>query len=53
MIDEEGGVAAIISWSVGTGGKACGDLTQGALLGAQREWIDASLARWSRSAVWR
>jgi hypothetical protein len=53
MIDADGAVAAIISWSVGTGGRSCGDLTQGALLGAQREWIDASLARWSRSAGWR
>jgi hypothetical protein len=53
MIDSEGGAAAIMTWSVGTGGKSCGDLTQGVLLGAQREWIDVSLARWSRSANWR
>jgi hypothetical protein len=45
-------VFAITSWSTGPNGRICGDLTQGILLGPQREWIDRTLAGWGRSARW-
>ena len=38
-----GTVAAITSWSTGAGRRTCGALTQGILLGPQREWIDRVL----------
>ena len=45
-------VAAITSWSSPAKGKSCGGLTQGVLVGPQREWIDRILRGWNRSAVW-
>ena len=47
-----GTVTAITSWSGGATGRNCGSLTQGILLGPQREWIDRVLAGWGRSARW-
>lgn len=47
-----GEIFAIASWSAGAGQGACGDLTQGVLLGPQRAWIDRTLAAWGRSARW-
>ncbi|MBZ6076406.1 S1 family peptidase [Microvirga puerhi] len=48
----DGMVVAITSWSSATKGKGCGDITQGALVGPQRSWIDRTLAKWNRTARW-
>jgi trypsin len=45
-------VAAITSWSAPGRGKSCGGLTQGILVGPQREWIDKVLKGWNRAALW-
>jgi hypothetical protein len=45
-------VVAIATWAKGAGRRECGDITQGALLGPQREWIDRTLAGWGRGAAW-
>ena len=45
-------VFAETTWSTGLKGRRCGDISQGVLLGPQRAWIDATLARWGRSARW-
>ncbi len=47
-----GPVVAVTSWSTGARGRACGGLTQGILLGPQRDWIDRVLAGWGRRAAW-
>jgi hypothetical protein len=42
-------VAAIVAWTSGAeSGKRCGGLTQGPLIAPQRDWIEATLARWGR-----
>jgi hypothetical protein len=42
-------VAAIVAWTSGAErGKRCGALTQGPLIAPQRDWIEATLARWGR-----
>lgn len=48
-----GGVFAVTSWTRGANGAACGDVSQGVLLGPQRDFVDATLARWGRAAEWR
>jgi len=45
-------VAAITSWSSPVKGRSCGGLTQGILVGPQREWIDRILKGWNRAASW-
>lgn len=45
-----GAVVAVSAWS---GGGACGSVTQGVLLGPQRAFIDATLARWGLAAQWQ
>src|SRR5215213_5373936 len=45
-------VAAITSWSAPARGRSCGGLTQGILVGPQREWIDRILKGWNRAALW-
>ncbi|MBM6581377.1 S1 family peptidase [Microvirga sp. BT689] len=45
-------VTAITSWSAPARGKSCGGLTQGILVGPQREWIDRILKSWNRAALW-
>ena len=41
-------VAAVVAWTSGAErGKRCGGLTQGPLIGPQRDWIAATLARWA------
>ena len=41
-------VAAIVAWTSGAErGKRCGGLTQGPLIAPQRDWIEATLARWA------
>jgi hypothetical protein len=45
-------VAAITSWSSPSGGRSCGGVTQGILVGPQREWIDRTLKAWNRAALW-
>lgn len=52
-LSQAGRVVAVVTWSTGAGGRQCGELTQGALVGPQRPWIDAILARWSSEASWR
>lgn len=39
LIVAEGKLVATTTWTTGTGRAECGDLTQGALLGPQRDWI--------------
>jgi hypothetical protein len=46
-------VVAVTGWSAAATGRGCGGLTQGILLGPQRDWIDATLAGWNRAAQWR
>ena len=41
-------VVAVAAWVKG----ACGGLTQGILLGPQRDWIDRTLAGWGAGARW-
>jgi hypothetical protein len=42
-------VAALVAWTSGPErGKHCGLLTQGPLLAPQRDWIEATMARWRR-----
>ncbi|MBB4041410.1 hypothetical protein GGR34_003087 [Microvirga flocculans] len=45
-------VVAITSWSSPAKGKSCGGLTQGILVGPQREWIDRILKSWNRAVSW-
>jgi Trypsin len=45
-------VAAITSWAAPAKGRSCGGLTQGILVGPQREWIDRTLKGWNRAALW-
>jgi Trypsin len=45
-------VVAITSWSSAAKGRGCGGLTQGILVGPQRDWLDRTLAGWNRSARW-
>lgn len=49
-IGPEGGssVLAVSAWI----GGACGGVSQGVLLGPQRDWIDRTLAGWGSSAAW-
>jgi hypothetical protein len=47
-----GDVVAVSSWSTGPGKRHCGLLSQGVLVGPQRGWIDATLARWGETARW-
>ena len=41
-----GGLVAIVDWAEGAAGKACGALTQGALVAPQRAWIEKILSGW-------
>lgn len=45
-------IAAITSWSSPGKGRSCGGVTQGILVGPQREWIDRILKGWNRAALW-
>lgn len=45
-------VVAVTSWSSPAGKTGCGGITQGILVGAQREWIDRTLKGWNRAAQW-
>lgn len=46
-------VFAVTSWAKGAKARGCGEISQGVLLGPQREWIDRTLASWSRKARWQ
>lgn len=52
LLDASGTVIAISSWSKGANGSDCGLLTQGILTGPQRKFIDSTLTRWGRKAIW-
>jgi hypothetical protein len=45
-------IAAITSWSSPAKGRSCGGVTQGILVGPQREWIDRTLKDWDRKVNW-
>jgi hypothetical protein len=45
-------IGAITTWAKGAGRTGCGSVTQGILLGPQREWIDRTLRQWGRTARW-
>ena len=45
-------VVAITSWSSPAKGRSCGGVTQGILVGPQRQWIDRILKGWNRTALW-
>jgi hypothetical protein len=45
-------VVAVTTWASGGAGRDCGGFTQGVLVGAQRDWIDRTLAGWGRTATW-
>jgi hypothetical protein len=45
-------IAAITSWSSSSKGRGCGGITQGILVGPQREWIDRTMKGWGRAAPW-
>ena len=47
-ISDGHGVVALAAWVK----DACGSLTQGILLGPQRDWIDRTLAAWGASVRW-
>ncbi len=47
-----GGVAAITSWASPAGRRSCGGLTQGILVGPQRDWIERVAKGWNRSVRW-
>jgi hypothetical protein len=53
ILNAGGDVVAVTSWTTGEGSARCGQLTQGALLGPQRAWIDGALLGWGRQASWR
>ncbi|WP_336487298.1 S1 family peptidase [Methylobacterium nigriterrae] len=44
-----GAVLAVSAW---VGGGACGAVSQGVLVGPQRDWLDRTLAAWGRGASW-
>jgi hypothetical protein len=52
-VSMDGNVFAITTWTTGPGSRACGELTQGVLLGPQRGWIDQVTGRWNRQSIWR
>lgn len=52
-IADEAGIVAVTTWASGPGAKGCGALSQGVLLGPQRDWIDRTLAGWGARAIWR
>lgn len=51
--DGAGLVTGVIGWTTGRAGGRCGNLTQAVILAPQRAWIDATLANWGVSALWR
>lgn len=53
MLLGDGTVFAVTSWSTGAQGRQCGLLSQGVLLGPQRNWLDRTLAGWGEAASWR
>jgi hypothetical protein len=53
VFDGGGHVTGLVSWTTGAGRSRCGVLTQAIILAPQRGWIDATLAKWGRSANWR
>ncbi len=52
ILDSEGGIVAVTSWSTGPTGKQCGLLSQGVLVAPQRGWIDRTLSGWGESVEW-
>jgi hypothetical protein len=45
-------VVAVTAWAGGERGRACGGLTQGILVGPQRDWIDRITSDWRRTVRW-
>ena len=50
MLGED--VAAVTTWAGPAGGRGCGGVTQGVLVGPQRDWIDRTARGWSRTVRW-
>ena len=48
VTDGDGAVVAVTAWI----GGGCGGLTQGVLLGPQRDWLDRIVSGWGRAARW-
>ena len=46
------GVAAITTWSAPARGRSCGGVTQGVLVGPQRDWIERTARGWNRPVRW-
>ena len=46
------GVTAITSWSSPAKGRSCGGMTQGILVGPQRDWIEGVVRSWGRTVRW-
>ena len=46
LFDEAGHVVAVVAWTNGSGGRGCGAVTQGPLMGPTRGWIDRVRANW-------
>lgn len=47
IFSNSGTLVAVTSWAEGAGGKACGKLTQAALIGPQMPWIEGVLRSWT------
>ena len=45
-------VAAITTWSAPARGRSCGGVTQGVLVGPQRDWIERTARGWNRPVRW-
>ena len=45
-------VAAITTWSAPARGRSCGGVTQGVLVGPQRDWIERIARGWNRPVRW-
>ena len=48
----DGAVAAITTWAAPARGRSCGGMTQGVLVGPQRDWIERTAEGWNRSVRW-
>jgi V8-like Glu-specific endopeptidase len=47
-----GEVFAIAAWSTGSSGRNCGNLSQGILLGPQKNWVDRTAGNWASRVIW-
>ena len=45
---DDGTIVAVVAWTAGERGRKCGALTQAVLVAPVKDWIDSTLAGWSR-----